>query len=187
MSKATIIILILFFISARLVGNENDTLIMWSEDYKLKWSDFRGNPDPEYATLPDYQQTKAISNIGTTSKYELNGNIFTFKVEVYFNRYKSWTVLKTDQLLEHEQIHFDIAELYRRKIIRVFDSLKLDGVVDFDIYDSLFYKMRQEYLLTQQQYDFETGGGTFNKIQNDWKVDIEAELRRYSVDKRGND
>jgi predicted secreted Zn-dependent protease len=44
-------------------------------------------------------------------------------VKNYFDKDQSWMMVKNAYVLQHEQIHFNISELYARKIRKSADSL----------------------------------------------------------------
>src|SRR5687768_6828529 len=83
--------------------------ITWNEFYRLQWHDFQGEP-----------QENSIGDAGTVVQIKAKPYLVKKQVryDVYalFNRKKSWARDYSESLLAHEQLHFDIAELYARKI-----------------------------------------------------------------------
>ncbi len=98
-------------------------VIIWSKDRKLKWEDFQGIPDTKSKHIAltnsiGYQKTDPMINEnGKQFEFKL-GNIKTYAL---FRKSGSWvkeSVLNTpnqDVILEHEQGHFDIGEIFRRQ------------------------------------------------------------------------
>jgi len=101
----------------------DEDVIGWSKDRKLTWADFKGSPDP------DDKHIALTNSIGyrkcdpeiikNKSGYEIKlVNIKTFAL---FRKSSSWvkeSVLSGQNrniILEHEQGHFDISEIFRRK------------------------------------------------------------------------
>jgi len=97
--------------------SEND-VITWSQNYCLKWSNFKAESNPAI-----YEDSHSFIKYGFTwvvNSDKLNENIVflidQIKTSVEFHPLLSW-VRKSeldDNLLNHEQGHFDLAELLRR-------------------------------------------------------------------------
>jgi hypothetical protein len=84
------------------------------------------------------------------------------------------------QLLEHEQLHFDLAELAARRIRKRFVDLK-DACADSDQGDDLrdaIGEIDRELQAEQNRYDHETGHGTKPAAQDQWKRRIRKQLER---------
>ena len=97
--------------------SEND-IIYWSKDYSLNWSDFKAESNP--AIFEDSHSTIKYGFTWIVNSDKLNENIVflidQIKISVEFHPLLSW-VRKSeldDNLLNHEQGHFDLAELLRR-------------------------------------------------------------------------
>lgn len=90
----------------------------------------------------------------------------------------------SDYALAHEQLHFDISELYARKIQAVLRELEVEGDdpvrVRFDL-EGRLWELRGELLgeltETQSRYDRECSHGMHKRKQKSWKSKIEKELR----------
>jgi hypothetical protein len=174
-------IFLFFFIYALEVNaNNHDSLIVWNVNYKLVWADFRAKPDTGYI-IRYREKPKAVTNTILARKYKKLGNTITYEVNCLFNRNKSWTVSNDTILLEHERLHFDITELYRRKIIAAFDSLKADGCTDIKIYEEVFFSYAKKHRIKQDLYDQETIFGSLMNIQKLWKIEIYQELANYNT------
>jgi hypothetical protein len=144
--------------------------IYWRADYKLKWEDFQGIPDSS-------SKDGAISR--PVIKYHLSANEDSFNVKVicFFLRSKSWSKFKkNDTLLMHEQGHFDIAELFARKLRKAFAAYKFNTqTVGKDI-DQLFILNKQERSELDMLYDKETNHSQDTRQQVLWIKKIKAEL-----------
>lgn len=191
MSKKITVIygLLIFFIltSATRSCKEKDTdedRIQWSEDTKLTWKDFKAKPDNSY---PEYE---AMTYVLIGIDYEEKEYSINFSIPSSFNRNLSWSKLKSKKqeslwLLEHEQLHFDIAELIARKIRKEYSEYKSYELtatyVDLQaIYDK-YYKV--ELLSLNMTYDKETQHGKLRDKQKEWESKIEMELyklRKYA-------
>lgn len=154
--------------------------IFWRPDIKLHWVDFRSKPDKASSFV-------AYSSTFITLKYSIKfkgGKVIPdFNVSCGFNCKKSWARkdkpdLLTQELLEHEQLHFDIAELTARKLIK---TLKNQSYTKAN-YEYKIEGIRNNIINEgddlQNRYDKETGHGTNSKEQLAWKNRIELELKK---------
>jgi hypothetical protein len=155
-----------------------ETQIEWSADRKLTWDDFKGKPD----TLK-YPNTLALTNSGFGYESGINmfkeGKIFVRSV---FNNYDSWVVPegRNDYVLRHEQIHFDITEIYSRKLRKELAdaSITSDNVAKAKpIFERVFSEMERR----QTRYDQETQRGDKKETQEHWEAVVELELAKYDL------
>lgn len=158
------------------VENQEDDKILWSNKRKLIWDDFKG-------VIPETTEPFVVAITGYTIKlhYErLDNIVLNYKIENYFIKSKSWTVTRDTQTLAHEQLHFDIAELYTRKIRKSFDSLRLKKNNNIDSYNEIYNSNISKCDKFQYLYDHQVSGN--NKNQQQWikKVEVElAKLKKY--------
>ena len=155
-----------------------ETEIVWTADRKLTWDDFKGVPDRKA-----FPNTLAVTNSGFGFETGFNafktGNLF---VQATFNNYGSWVIPKgrTDYVLRHEQIHFDLTEIYSRKLRKAFDEAKIkphEGARAKKIFDSIFEELNKR----QKKYDSETKYGEKNATQEYWESVVEIELIKYDL------
>ncbi len=98
--------------------DENPTLI-WSNDSFLRWSDFIAESNP--AAFEDSHSVIKYRYTWTVNSDEMERQIIFFieniQLSVEFHSVLSWVRLSqaTDDLLKHEQGHFDLAELVKRE------------------------------------------------------------------------
>jgi hypothetical protein len=155
--------------------------IYWSDDYKLNWSDFKGKPK---RSNPMAAETS--THLDFSMAYE--NNAFSWNLDCYFSRKESWVKsdLKSDDLLAHEQLHFDIAELNARKIRSEMDKLKLKSIDDNKKLQNVFEKGYERMSKQQTQYDKETDHGQLDDPQVRWIESIRAEMKKYEAFATGN-
>ena len=93
--------------------------ITWSHNSNLKWSDFKAEPNPGI-----FEDSHSVIKYGFTwlvNSEKLNEEIVYFvdniQISVNFNPLLSWVRHSeaTNNLLHHEQGHFNLAELIKRK------------------------------------------------------------------------
>jgi len=157
--------------------------IYWRPDIKLHWVDFRGKPDK---SSPFLAYTSTIISLKYSVSIKGEKVFPVFKISCIFNCNKSWARkdkpdLLTAALLDHEQIHFDIAELTARKLRKTLQNQKYTA----DNYEYKIEAIRNKVLkegeLMQELYDKETGHGTQVKEQALWKNRIEQEIKKTSA------
>jgi hypothetical protein len=167
------IIFILVFVFAAIVNfAQNKHEILWTEGKPLTWSDFKGKPEPRFAAASTvYDIIKYIaSNEGGTA------HIF---VNAIFFKDKSWKKKRwiNDGVLAHEQKHFDVVELFARKLRKAIKEMKpvkreeLGSKIQelYDINDVAMDKY-------QDQYDDETDGSMNGDKQREWQKKIMKEI-----------
>jgi hypothetical protein len=149
--------------------------IAWSSTRKLTWDDFKGSP-------------KSISNnnVAATTycgfSFESNRVTMFKKVKIYtkttFDCKLSW--VRPDQkeradLLEHEQTHFDLCEVYARILRKKIEEKKLT-VFNLNEANSLFKEVYGSYLERQELYEQETNYGLDRQKQIEWTIKVGQEL-----------
>ena len=143
--------------------------LSWNEFYKLQWDDFQGEPDER--SFGD-----AATSVAIKAKPFLVKKQIQYDVVAVFNRKKSWARDKSASLLAHEQLHFDIAELYARKIRKKVKELNRQGAKNIKTYNAAIHELLQESNEVDQQYDLETLHGALSKKQEAWVSRIKEEL-----------
>ena len=161
----------------KVVNNtEYETKIEWSADRKLTWDDFKGEPD-----TANFPNTLALTNSGFGYESGINmfkdGQVF---VQSVFNTNLSWVVPegRNDYVLRHEQIHFDITEIYSRKLRKELADAKITSN-DFVRAKSIFDRTFNELQKRQNTYDNETKYGDKKETQENWEAIVEIELAKY--------
>jgi len=147
-----------------------ENLILWSPTRKLTWTDFKASPDASSSNA-------ALTNAKILFSYEHDGETLKFKVRCGFDKTKSWGRVKNDYILAHEQKHFDISELYARKLYKALREYKFKvKTVDNDL-NAIYQKVIQEHFTTQAQYDRETDHSLRPEEQKKWDEKIDQELK----------
>lgn len=167
--KALGIAAILLFISV--LTNAQENFVTWNENEPLQWNDFSGKADHS-------SSFEAESFAEVKYSYQFNSpRDFHFNVKASFNRNTSWIKqgYKSDALLKHEQLHFDIAELYARKLKVAFDNYTYSSNYEEEIVQ-IFSRVKLIYHKTQQLYDEETNHSLIASVQKEWEVLVKEEL-----------
>lgn len=150
--------------------------ISWSENTKLKWENFqspvnrKSNPDVVAYTHCGWEYSVVKSSNPKAS--------IEFNVETIFNEDKSWKDAKrtNDYVLLHEQKHFDIAEIFARKLRKEVQE-KIKTSSDFDKYfKGIYAAISNDYKNFQITYDKETEHGINKEKQTEYNTFISSEL-----------
>ena len=149
--------------------------IVWSADRPLTWDDFNGTPDPSthlHAYTRVSMKSNFVSNTQTTALLNVMG---------YFEKTNSWVLKdqKTTTLLLHEQRHFDICEIYRRKLMKELEAHDNFNFSNFGqeaqgIFNRVFKAFQDE----QARYDRETEHSKIKERQKEWGTFIDGELKK---------
>jgi len=152
--------------------------IEWNINRPLKWSDFKG----QHKEISSFNKFTAETNSGF--QYQTNYvNAFKrpkFFVTSFFNCNLSWVnpgFTKNKELLIHEQGHFDLSEIYARKLEKKLNNanLKMNNIVadSKHIYEEVYLEFSQE----QIKYDNETTHGSILEKQEKWNKYFNSVLR----------
>lgn len=127
--------------------------------------------------------------------YARSENVYYYNITALFSRYDSWMIVKSKDILEHEQIHFDIFELYARKmrkyLVEVIQNNYMAGTMN-EITDDIapvFEQLYKQLNDLQLEFDRQTAALTAKNasLANTnavWKKGIAqqlAELEQYAV------
>lgn len=144
--------------------------IAWNEYYNLSWENFKGHP-----------ANGSFGNAGTAVKIQAkpykSGKNIHYKVYALFDKNKSWATDTSPELLSHEQLHFDIAELYARKIRKKVAELSARNEKDLKKYNGAIQKILEESNQADRQYDIETLHGAIKDKQEKWHAKIKHDLK----------
>ncbi|MFN8289869.1 MAG: DUF922 domain-containing protein [Chitinophagaceae bacterium] len=152
----------------------DEELISWSSSKRLTWSDYKATPDPGSDAAASTTTYLMIS-------YNISDEHFGFKIESKFSRTRSWGLYKTAYILSHEQGHFDIAEIFARKL----NKKMKDYVFNKRTYQKELKKIYQDILDEkeewQNRYDKETNHSINKDKQAEWLKKISEALDQYKA------
>ena len=185
------------FISLLSFSFVKDEFILWQENKKLKIQDFRAD-NKDTVKVNRQQFLGAISAIRIEySSFQRNKNsVPDFSIKTYFDPNESWMLLKNDYVLQHEQIHFDLTELYARKMRKSVESLRQKNVTNISIYrkkiqhwNVMKEKASNQFDADNQDYYIKIGQKILfqkNPKQEAWKKKVDRELFQYSLFKNAD-
>jgi hypothetical protein len=158
-----------------IADKDADIRIEWRENYKLHWEDFQGVPrEGNYSAM-------TCSDLDVKSYFK-EGKM-DFQVSSSFMKKNSWTKSKSEKLLAHEQIHFDITELHARmlrKTLEPYKGFKFEPGQFQEIIKPIF----AEWSLMEKRYDKETRHGLNKEAQKEWEEMIAAKLKELDLYKK---
>ena len=154
----------------------NDSTIIWSKDYKLKVTDF------EKDTIINIENNTSLVGLCDYSlRFEYIDSLYVYNVCSVFNKKGSYFSDNTNivNVLEHEQLHFDIGEIFARKIRKwLFYCYRDDEIIDNDILAKNMNRYFEPESLYQNQYDKEIGHYSNQTKQQEWIEKVKKELER---------
>lgn len=154
--------------------DKNDDVLTWSDTRKLTWSDYKANPNPESDAAASTTTSLSIS-------YKISSNSFTYTIKSHFSKTKSWGRHKSDYILSHEQGHFDIAEIFARKLHQKMSEYTFDKKTYQKDLNKIYQEVVDEKEEMQNEYDEETNHSINKDKQAKWLKKI-AELLEETKD-----
>ena len=131
----------------------------WENHPTLSWDDFRGTSEKFEPGVA------AATHSGLTVASICKGGTLDVWVTAYFSPTRSWVRpnRKDLLLLEHEQGHFDITELYARKLRQaiLYASIRCEPRAQADAAATrIMDQLKMDTIAAHEQYDTDTKGAT---------------------------
>lgn len=150
---------------------------LWSEDDLLQWEDYTITHERRIL------KTGFLADAVTSYQYRFipgNWDVYDcINVATLFIKGNSWvTDTLNHAVLAHERIHFDIGELYARKLRRELHILYEERNVNHEIYWKKIDSLWRAAQMYQDVYDQETFYGQIQSTQQLWKDRISLELEQ---------
>lgn len=149
---------------------QQEEVVPWTPDLRLQWTDFRATPPAESRIAA----TTASGISYRFSAIETNGNMeVDCTIDAFFYPDESWyqPAIANDIILSHEQRHFDITELFARKMRQRIAAFSFTNKVKAEvktIYGDILKEMRD----FQKRYDQETNYSRNVEEQVRWNAEI---------------
>lgn len=145
-------------------------LIDWSDERRLSWDDFQG-------TVETTTGKAALTHSSIHAQFGYNDKGLQFAIKCQFDKKKSWGRIKNDYILAHEQKHFDLTEVYARKLNKELKEYKFNNATIGDDINRIYQGMVNELTYSQQQYDRETDHSRNPAVQKEWNDKIDSLLK----------
>jgi hypothetical protein len=165
----------LFLLPALLQAQEkNEELIPWSENRKLVWADYKAKPNPN-------SDAAASTTTYLGIEYSMRNKSFSYKITCSFSKNRSWGLHQNDHILGHEQGHFDIAEIFARKLNKQMGEYKFNDKTYQQDLKKIYNDILKEKEALQDQYDSETSHSINKEKQAEWLKKIAKLLGEYKA------
>jgi hypothetical protein len=162
-----ILIALLLFTSATVFAQDVNKR-SWDPANPLQWADFQGPVDPT-------SKFGAVTHSGmsyTWHRQVVNGQSqFTFTAQSFMDKSKSWVRegKRTDGLLSHERLHFDISEFFARKLLVAFQDYQYTNDYRNEI-DKVHQQMADARKAMEEKYDAQANHGLNKLKQAEWDL-----------------
>ncbi len=173
----TFVLLAYFFL---LIFPQKEEKIAWRNSHQLTWQDFQEKPKTR-------STFNANTNSGISYAYKLTGSpshpYLEYTVTANFYPALSWVrpTSKTSDLLQHEQLHFDISELFARKLRKSLNQISSEQlkINPQKTLNNLYKKIEDQRVYTQEIFDKESVHGLNRVEEKKWEDRIYAELQKF--------
>ena len=164
---------LVLFITVPLYDNNFYTPHKLNKWRALTWDDFKGRSVPFSAWGAGIWSDVILEkdSMGQTRAYAVQDDQY------------SWTrkrTKKNDYALRHEQYHFNITEIFARKLN---EFIRNNPAVSEDSLNKQLKEIRTEENTMQKAYDGESAHGLYEEIQYLWEYKIDSTLKAHSDDK----
>ena len=152
--------------------DKNEELVAWNAKSKLTWADYKASPDPR-------SDAAATTTTYLGIEYNINRDGFSYKIQCRFSKNRSWGLHRTEYILSHEQGHFDIAEIFARKLHKSLSEYNFNKKTFQQDLKAIYENLMQEKEAMQEQYDRETNHSINKSAQAAWLSKINDLLTLY--------
>jgi hypothetical protein len=148
---------------------ESAEFIPWMDTRKLNWEDFQSEPQ---------RNSEAVASTSTEMglTYVVKYNSFTYNITCNFSKTKSWGIVKTPYILAHEQGHFDVTEIFARKLHKALQEYQFDHNNYRNEISRIYDKIVEEKEAFQKMYDKHSDHSRNHKHQFQWQDKIQELL-----------
>ncbi|MEP6700667.1 MAG: DUF922 domain-containing protein [Bacteroidota bacterium] len=151
---------------------KGEELLPWSASRQLTWADYKAAPNTE-------SDAAASTTTYLSIDYNIGSKNFSYKIRSLFSKTRSWGLHQTDYILRHEQGHFDIAEVFARKLFKKMNEYKFNRKTYKKDLKKIYDEVTTEKEETQNLYDEETNHSIKRRKQGEWLKKISAMLEEY--------
>lgn len=137
----------------------------------------------DFKATPPKNAGNRMAEASLGIKYDLrqtNANTLQITVTAVFDKKESFFMPEaTDYILNHEQVHFYITELFARKMRQQIALLNTCNISPKKVAASvktIYYNLFKEYTTYQDLYDTQTNHSINTSTQTEWDTKIPKEL-----------
>lgn len=160
----------------------NPGVILWNPARVVSISDFIVVPDSSTRITGDHM---AITRTGITYSLTAKPASKNFEITIYATMHKPNSFIRErvldapkgsiNYLMNHEQKHFDISEIYAREAVKAIRGKRFTKNYTKEINAMMQALFKQSEVL-HDLYDTETGNGTNAAAQSEWNNRIQNRL-----------
>ena len=161
---------IFIFLLATLTSAEQANLVEWTSTRKLTWDDFKAPPDPASTNA-------ALTSSSINVEFGYDDEEMQYSIKCRFDRNKSWVRIRNHAILQHEQGHFDLAELHARKLNQALKSYRFNAKTVSDDVNRIYDSVMVLHHAAQNEYDKETDFSRNKEKQEVWLKKIAGNLQ----------
>ena len=146
----------------------------WADHSTLSWSDFQGAVN----AVTDESAAATHCGIGfRTGRLTPDSKPGIIVYNTFYVN-KSWVRAdaRIPEILVHEQGHFDLCEIYTRKLRQRMQGVDMNSADLRSVLEQIYFDVKSEYENRQQAYEDETTHGTNFAQQSRWRDNISKEL-----------
>lgn len=153
-----------------------EEVLVWSATRKLDWKDFKAKPDGG---------ALGGARIAISHNYSIGcrDGVLQVRMQAVMLPAMSWVTyriyasgLASRVGLRHEQLHFDLAEVYARRVRKLLKELPNPCSHADDELNAMAERVIKEHWDQQRRYEVQTEHGQIERQQNEWERRITAEL-----------
>ncbi|MGI8601345.1 MAG: DUF922 domain-containing protein [Chitinophagaceae bacterium] len=148
---------------------ESSEFIPWMDKRKLNWDDFKSSPQINSDAV-----ASTSTEMGLT--YVVKNNIFSYNITCNFSKIKSWGIVKTPYILAHEQGHFDVTEIFARKLHKALQEYNFNYSNYRNDISRIYDNIVEEKEAFQKSYDKHSDHSRNHKHQVQWQDKIQELL-----------
>jgi len=169
---------ILFFVFSSISPSTlEDEKIVWNENYRLEWSDFRASHRSGVSYV-----ASTSSGISFSYSYSEKNGVIDLNITVQSNFYpeSSWVNPKeaSAYILAHEQAHFDISEIHARILRKRISETTFSKKIKKEL-TSLYNNVDGKRIAMQRLFDKESDHSKIKEKELEWEAFIKQQLKDY--------
>ncbi len=172
--RTCLLAIFLFLMQISTLVAQEEEAILWNPEKRLSWTDFRADPP----LSGNIAATTASGISYYFSSREVNGQMeVDYTIRTYFYPDKSWykPEICNAVILSHEQLHFDIAELFARRMRSQMANTRFTKNIKAEV-KAIYRKINEELADFQKRYDTETDYSRNVAQQQIWNETIKAAM-----------
>jgi len=169
--------ILFFFFTTISPSTIEDEKIIWNENHRLAWSDFKS----KHRSGVSYVASTSSGISFSYSYLEKNG-VVDLNITVHSNFYpeSSWVNPKeaSAYILAHEQAHFDISEIHARILRKKISEKTFSKKVKKEL-TALYNSVDKKRVAMQRLFDKETDHSRVKGKEVEWEAFIKQQLKAY--------